>query len=48
MKKLSTRRDLTGSNEVLRKRLAQLLPLMWKDFQFSERISRIKESLVHA
>jgi hypothetical protein len=46
MKKLSTRQDLTGSNEVFRKRLAQLMPQMWEDLQFSERISRAKENWV--
>lgn len=46
MKQLSRRRDLRGSNEVFRERLAQLMPRMWEDLQFSERISRIKENWV--
>ena len=44
MRKLSNRRDLIGSNEAFRNRLAQLMPQMWEDLQFSEQIGNIKEN----
>ena len=44
MKKLSRRRDLTGSNEIFRRRLAQLMPRMWEDLPFSEQIGRVREN----